>query len=87
MRSRGPISAHERHSYDEEEIGARPAASSNESGDWGEEEGDIGASTEVLVAMSPRAFDFGSHPKGAVPSSPATRAQTGPRRSASCRCP
>ena len=27
MRNRGPISADERHSYDEEEIGSRPAAS------------------------------------------------------------
>ena len=65
----------------------RPRQVMSESGDWGEKEGDKGASTEVLVAMSPRAFDFGSHPKGAVPSSPATRGQTGPRRSASCRCP
>ena len=32
----------ERHSYDEEEIGTRPAASSNErvGGDWGEKAGD-----------------------------------------------
>ena len=44
MRSRGPISADERHSYAEEEIGARPAGvkfSSKESerGDWGRESG------------------------------------------------
>ena len=46
------------------------------------------ALSEVLVGSWPARFRFRLTPQGAVPSSPATRAQSGPRRlAASCRCP
>ena len=46
------------------------------------------ASSEVLVGSWPARFRFRLTPQGAVPSSPATRAQSGPRRlTASCLCP
>ena len=61
MRSRGPISADERHSYDEEEISSRPAPPSNErirGGNRGRATGreiaeDKDARHEVLVVRRP----------------------------------
>ena len=63
MRSRGPISADERHSYDEEEIGARPAASSDERvGGIGERKREIDRGARGQQARAHSGTD--SHPEG-----------------------
>ena len=84
MRSRGTISADERHSYAEEEIGTRPAGvKERESGDWGRESG---RSTGELVVRGPRAVEYLAHaPRRAEPDPRASRTPPG-ARAASCRC-
>ena len=72
MRSRGPISADERHSHAGEEIGARPAASGNE------REGGIGGEKagnrpRCSWSAGPRAFGSRFTPRRAVSNHPASR--------------
>ena len=87
MRSRGPISADERHSYDEEEIGARPAASGDERvGGLRERKREIEKSS--WSESPPQSSSDSRSPKGSAGPSclagPARSCSILPR--ASCRC-
>ena len=88
MRSRGPISADERHSYDEEEIGARPAASGDERVLGGLRERKREIEKSSWSESPPQSSSDSRSPKGSAGPSclagPARSCSILPR--ASCRC-